>query len=161
MYSIRSLCMLPTVGTTDLHVIEQPTPLPKFPHYMYCIVLYNDGVWRGVRVLMSSRRLYVHLVVLLPTCTLVYLPCSAMVHCVPRASVCDLEVDALAVDILNRLELSMGKGCGPVCQSVPTGPSLWCWQVSLRNCYMCFSSWSWNEFFHRFYSLALSLGSTC
>lgn len=38
---------------------------------------------------------------------------SAMVHCVPRASVCDLEVDALAVDILNRLELSMASGSYP------------------------------------------------
>ena len=45
MYSIRSLCMLPTVGTTDLHVIEQPTPLPKFPHYMYCTVMVFDVVY--------------------------------------------------------------------------------------------------------------------
>ena len=33
---------------------------------------------------------------------------SEMVLCVPRSSVCELEVDAVAADILNRQELSLG-----------------------------------------------------
>ena len=35
-----------------------------------------------------------------------------MVVCVPRVSVCELEADGLAADILNRHELSMGKATG-------------------------------------------------
>lgn len=35
--------------------------------------------------------------------------CRDMVMCVPRVSVCELEADGLAADVLNREELSMGE----------------------------------------------------